>query len=588
MSGNRKILLSSVFALAGVLSGCGGGDTPAAEPSGGVAAPDVTPITTTTVVTTPTSTTVVTTPTTTTTVVTTPTTTTTVVSTPTTTTPVVATPTMAIAAATLAANYVAGLDAKFATSFPTTGALLASEFDGCYLNDGRTKAKSVIDSDADANLVASIAYRIGSTRSAPAVLAERNTTNPDGSVRREIDIKYVVSYTDGSKDNDARLTLISGSSQGSCATPQASADVREFGNRQLVGFEMRALNSRYDNIYLRNRLVPATAGLSLPYPTTTYSSPTSSATTAFVVPAGAPNVFAPVQYQRAVEFRITDPMSNATYAIISGSGPTSVVGGATTPFSLKMLSPKILRDDALLAGKPGNYTTLLDDSTFKSCRLDSTRISVSATASDCVTYGATGTGYQYLYTPNSDPNAPAQADAAFNAFNFQIGAYTVAIYNDDGWKTVNGHAGKTPIATYTTQLESLPLSFAEMNVAGGQINDKFPKFMSSSLTNAELAAKLAGSTSFAVASTWLAPTTTANGVFRLNFLEEYAEGQITLGVNYPRAYKFTDAYPGSTATQNTGSVKADPANLAFKTQAQIEINYTNRNKARIRTYGVFN
>lgn len=574
MSSTRKIFLTSVFALAGVLAGCGGGGgTPAPTPSGEpVVAVVTTPTTTQTVVTTPTTTTVVTTPTTTTTVVTAPTTITVAV----------------IAAGVIAKDYVAAVDAKFATSFPTTGAALSSAFDGCYRSDGKTKAKFVSDSDADLNLAASNAFRVGSTRSAPVVLAERNTTNPDGSARREIDIKYAVTYTDGSTDNDARLTLITGSSQGSCATPQASADVREFGNQQLVGFEMRALNSRFDNMYLRNRLALATPGLSLPYPTTTYSSPTSSATVAFLVPAGAPNVFAPVQYSRAVDFRITDPMSNATYAIISGSGPTSVVGGATASFSLKMLSPKILRDDALLSGKPGNYTTLLDDSTFRFCRLNSTNVSVSASTADCTNFGATGTNHGYTYTPLNNTVTPAAADTTFDTFNFQVGTYTVAIYNDDGWKTVNGHVGKTPVATYTTQLESLPLSFVEMNVAGGQTNDKFPKFTSSSLTNADLAAKLAGSASFAVSSMWQAPTTTANGAFRLNFLEEYAEGLITLGVNYPRTYKFTNVYPGSNATQNTGVVSADPANLAFKTQAQIEINYSNRNKARIRTVGIFN
>src|SRR5690606_5967088 len=54
---------------------------------------------------------------------------------------------------------------------------------------------------------------------------------------------------------------------------------------------------------------------------------------------------------------------------------------------------------------------------------------------------------------------PAAVDASFAGYGFEVnGVYTIKVYNDDGWKTVNGQAGKTPIATYTTKLNRLPAS----------------------------------------------------------------------------------------------------------------------------------
>jgi hypothetical protein len=42
------------------------------------------------------------------------------------------------------------------------------------------------------------------------------------------------------------------------------------------------------------------------------------------------------------------------------------------------------------------------------------------------------------------------------------GIYRFDVYNDDRWKTVNGHVNKTPIATYFDALQRLPYTFVEM------------------------------------------------------------------------------------------------------------------------------
>jgi hypothetical protein len=94
---------------------------------------------------------------------------------------------------------LASKDALSARSVPASGAIFTSLADACYRNGGSTKAYNISDYDANLALVlARDAYRIGAKRTNMQVLAVRNSTNSNGSSRREIDVQYDLVYSDGS------------------------------------------------------------------------------------------------------------------------------------------------------------------------------------------------------------------------------------------------------------------------------------------------------------------------------------------------------------------------------------------------------
>ncbi len=613
-----KITAASLL-IAG-LAACGGGGSnpPATDPtptgttptdtstggttSGGTAT-GVTPSsgTTTTAATTTSTTTVTTTPTGTVTGGATTTSTTTVTSTTTGTvtggvsgTPTTVVTILPLTALQVATAYLASVDALVATAVPATGEANAATLDGCFLGGGRTKANAISSYNADlTNSIASNAFRIGSTRINPVVTGERNTTNTDGSARREIDVQYAVNYTDGSKDNVVNLTLITGSSFGTCATAQNSPDTRSFGDRQLVNIDLRAETTRTDQFELRTTTRVVTAGATSPYPT--YIGTLASGTTATfaVVPAGERKVV-PLLYERQANFRIVDPMNNATYVVITGPGFLTV-SGVQAPWSLKMLSPRLLKNDSTFANKLGNYTSITDESTFALCRVGSNGGSPGTAAlADCAGSGATGTKWGVsMVLPVSPGTLDASAaDARLAQVGIVTGTYTFAIYNDDGWKTPNGQAVKTPIATYTAQLESLPVSFVDMNVTNDPSSDKFAKVLGNSGNSGspqQFVANTLGGRGFSGELSWIAPQLSATSPFKLSFVEAYAEGPISTVIgSYPRVAFLKDIYPGGNATTGQLSIGADPSNLGIKTFASIQVNYTNRNQSRIRSQISFN
>ena len=571
-----SILLSAV--LSALLVGCGGGGDPVA-PTGGSSEPTGTSVTDTTG-TTPTGTT------------------------PTGTTPTGTTPggepgpippiPPTLETVNLAVQFLAAYDAQRATAIPTSAASLYAATDSCSLSGGNTKALLTAAFNADAALViGSRQFDIGSVRKNIEVLAERNSTNADGSTRREIDIKYDVLYTDGSADTAATTTLITGSSYGSCDAPQTGADVRFFGNRRVVDVYMQGRNLSTINLYRQNTSVPvASAPAGLPYPTAT-STISGVPTTVYLVPAGSPSVNAPVTYRRDVLFGINDPSGKATYLVVTGPGPATSVAGVTKTFSVKMISPRLLRDDALLAGKRGNYTNWKDDDSFRFCSSVASGI-LNAELSDCVTNGGAGNNFGWNRASTS-PNTVASSDAGFDAYGFQVGNYTFNIYNDDGWKTVNGQAGKTPIATYTARLEKLPYSFADMgvtlNTAFAIPTSKFPQFSNASLSTADIAARLQLSTATTFTSTWTAPVVPDADVWRLSSGGEYFDGAKstnTLGAFWPALRFFTPAYPSSTALTGTTTISAKPAEISVKNYSEFSLTYTNRNGGRIQSAVAFN
>ena len=162
--------------------------------------------------------------------------------------------------------FLARYDALFATAVPAPGSAAFALNDGCSLADGRSKAYIVADFDADPQAVASRQDVVGSKRSNVTVLADRTAPNADGSSRREIDIKFDITYKDGSKFESPAgtvpdQTIVSGSSAGAkladgsaCTTPDSKSDWRFYGNRKLVRTAVSAVNERSDRTVLATGL----------------------------------------------------------------------------------------------------------------------------------------------------------------------------------------------------------------------------------------------------------------------------------------------------------------------------------------------
>ncbi len=570
----RGVAIALAAATALTLSACGGGsDAPTNFGAAGVPPAAESPVNTTTpppgTGTTPVGTTPVGTPT----------------------TPVVTTPTAPITALDAAKQFLADYDAQRATALPATATASFASLDTCYLSGGSTKGSLISEFNADTALaISSNQAFVGATRNNAVVTAERNTTNADGSTRREIDIQFQVNYVDGSVDRGPVETLISGSSSGSCATPQNSAALRFFGDRRLVGVGMQGRITRNANFYRTTTTIAVSTAPVLSYPTTTVTNAVAgSSTLAYVVPAGAPFVFTPVSYRRDVVFGIRDPGNNATYAIVTGPGSFNV-SGVQTLFSVKMLSPRILRDNALLAGKLGNFTNWRDDDTFRLCRSNTAGNVIGAAAADCTAFGAAGNNVGANRNPSVTSLTEAQADATFDSFGFQAGTYTFAIYNDDGWTTVNGQAGKTPVATYAVKLDKLPYSFAQMGTTDPS-TDKFPRATTTSFTPTAIANALQLSVATPFIGTWIAPVSPDADLWRLINTGEYFEGAKTTnapGAAFPAMRFFNAGYPGSTALTGPFAVSARPADIAAKTYSEFSLTYTNRNNSRIISNAVFN
>jgi hypothetical protein len=440
-------------------------------------------------------------------------------------------------------TFLASVDALWATAVPAPATRL-SVTDDCFLDDGRTKAFNLTDLTArQQEVAAQDAYRIGERRGNIQVLAERNTTNSDGSTRREVDVQFDITYADGSAERSVRSTVISGSSFGTprCAAPQNSSALRTLGNQQLIRIEARARNLREENYSL----------------------------------AGVPLVPL-VTYRNDVQMFVRDPMGNSTYIIVSGPGPA---GAGGQPFSLKLISPRLLRSAPELAGRNGNYLNWDDNETFRFCRVVGPTVPVASVA-DCVGQGATGNNWGWN---TSTPNAAA--DAGFAGQGWTAGGnYTFAVYNDDGWKTVNGHAGRTPIATYTTTLKRLPYTFVEM-AGSGPATDNFPRFTAP--TPPSMASNLVSAAPTPMNVTWSGLPTFANtgGGFRLFSIYEYFEGPKStnpMGAFYPAYRSNIESYPGSTAVAVTGLVVGPTlADMTAKSYAEFGLVYLDRNDSLI-------
>ncbi|TXT40803.1 MAG: hypothetical protein FD135_865 [Comamonadaceae bacterium] len=459
--------------------------------------------------------------------------------------PTVTTPPTALE---LATAFLKQVDASRATAVPTTGSANEAFTDGCYLGDGMTKALAIASFDANvAQAVEGRKFVIGSTRTNVQVLAERNTTNADGSSRRELDIQYQVNYADGTVDKVVKDTLISGSSVGSnmgagvtCTTPESSSSLRYFGNRAVVSAGLRSVNQRSERYSLAT---------------------------------GAPLTSA-VDYNKVVQLRISDPGKVAKYAVVTGPGLPSA--------GVKMLSPRIQRDDPLFAGKRGNFVDWLDTDLFTICR-SATSSRPAANLADCATSGASSNNFGAF-------NLSATAtDTTFDAMGFVAGgSYSVALYNDDGWKTVNGQATQTPIATYTRTLGSLPYSAVAL-ASSGVNADLFPR-ITSSLTPVEQATQVRNKTASTMNLSW-----TALGVmpdvakFGWGSISSFVSGLASAGpATWPGSRQSASSYPAAgTTTISNYTVSAPSSLLVTPTYGEVSVYLVDRNGVAISSTRTF-
>ena len=415
------------------------------------------------------------------------------------------------------------------------------------MNNGFSKALGIAGYDADPLRVASRQFDIGSTRTNVTVLADRATTNADGTTRRELDVQYAVNYMDGSKDEVATQTLISGSSSGAtmadkavCAVAENKADWRFFGNRKVVNTSVNANN-------LRTSRVALATGLPL-----------------------APQVV----YSKYIHLNVIDPAGVATYAIVTGPGLSLTTTGQAG--SLKYISPRLLRSATEFAGKRGNFVDWKDTDAFRSCSNAAGTGSASAELANCTVDGSTGGNSWGSFNQTN----MATMDSFFSSLNINAGAvYTFAIYGDDGWKTVNGQAGKTPIATYTSTLEAVPFSGATL-AGTGPATDLFPKLLTTGgVTEAQFAAAILAKSALSVAATWSAPAAMPDSrALALGSHNYYEQGRAGAGPAFNPASRQSYAnYAGPTATAGTFAKPASVSALVTPTYGELSLNYGNRN-----------
>lgn len=446
---------------------------------------------------------------------------------------------------------LAKADALRATAIPATGAANFALVDGCFLTNGFSKPFIVADFDSDPMAVPSRQVDIGATRSNIRVLADRTIANADGSSRREIDVKWDTTFKDGTKftalsDAIPTDTIISGSSSGAklpdgsnCTTSESKSDWRFYGNRKVINANVQAHNERYDRTVL-------TTGLP-------------------VAPA--------VVYSKYIRFNVTDPGNAAKYVTVSGPG---IVGGSPlAPITLKMVSVRLLRDAPEFAGKNGNFVDWKDTDPWRVCRTATGAYATAETA-DCVANGATGNNWGSF-----NATVPATLDTNFDALGVVAGGeYTVKVYNDDGWKTVNGQASSTPIAIYTAKLANLPFSAVALAGTAGVATDLFPKVATNSMTPAQIATAIRGKAAFSMDTTF-SPAGAMPDSRLLGWGSFYSFKQGTVDAaqvpSNPASRQFDPSYPLANATSATLVVPAAVAKLGLPTFMQYGFSINNRN-----------
>lgn len=433
----------------------------------------------------------------------------------------------------LVQKYVQAHEALLAQGMPDSGAQRYSLLDACYLGSGNTRAMLV--SNWSASQAGNSAYLVGRKMANVQVLAERRSTNADGSARHEVDIGFDEQYTDGTTITGRTQTLVAGSTHGACATPQTGPALRELGNRRVAALELVARN----RLRVQRKLADGQ-------------------------PAATPYML-----RREMLFSVTDPAKVATYAVVTWA--SGQADGA--PLSLKLLSPRIARDAPEMQGVSGN-ATYADGDTFRNCRSNGNNTEANAATADCTRLGV-GNNFWGATVTQLDAAGLAAGDALFARLGLDRGGaqVTFALYADDGWKTVNGQQGKTPIATYTLRIRHAAYPLAQFSP------QTYPLFTSITPSEAEIAAafKAGGGTAQAELQVPSAPP----GALPLvrSALYSYRQGTKAASDPGPAVVRTASmagvvAADGRAATLPFGG---KPEGAAATTYAEFGLTYSDRN-----------
>ncbi len=439
--------------------------------------------------------------------------------------------------------------AAFATDVPKTAEERYKDHDACYKGNGFTKEflKQAFAEPTNLRSRASQAYTIGFTRDNLTVLAVRQMTNADGTTRNEIDVEYDQLNTKEGTSQRIQQVLVKGSTTGVCAAGHDSADLRILGNQRDFSVGFMAINQFQSD---------------------------------FLLATGAP-ASPPATSRRSLRYSVIDPQGKATYAVVSRQ-----VAGRV--WSLKLISPRLLASDPILAGKFGNYISGYEaDDFFRIC-VNGSGSPVGATA-DCTL----GTTVQDLGTTINtgffDPDAAlvTNGDNAFAALGLVAGeTYKFEIFNDDGWKTANGHAGKTPIATYNENLERLPYTFAELLTGPGRLTRGAPVL---SLSSAQIGAAFLDSidTCLTFTNGGLSALPDARKFGRqAAFVFTQGPDAETIAPNFWPARRSVDYFfspgPASAILDTVVTIPGKPANVRERTTGQTAQIYTDRDSAQLR------
>ncbi len=433
--------------------------------------------------------------------------------------------------------YVQANEQLLATHMPAKGADRYALLDACYLGQGSTKAMVEATWDATPAQAQDTAYQVGRKLANVQVLDERKTTNADGSARHEVDIGFDEQYTDGTSSSGLTETLVSGSSSGTCATPQKGEDLRVLGNQRVLSVGLLS----------RNRLE------------------------VFRQLADGTPAAADFRLRRDVQFRIVDPAKAATYVVVSWkSGPAGDVVR-----SLKFLSPRIARDAAEMQGRRGN-ANWIDGDRFRHCPSNANDDEANAATADCTTRGMTTDTWGSNISPAQFQAGDfAGADARFANWGLDKAGAEVAfaIHGDDGWKTVNGQQGKTPIATYTLKLKNASYPFTQLPV------DAYPMF--NTIEPAESAIVVAFKAGGGTATPTLqAGKPPAGGApVALTSLYSFRQGPRDASATGPATVR-TASMPGTAAADGkTATIPfgGKPEGASATTSAEFGLDYGDRN-----------
>ena len=316
---------------------------------------------------------------------------------------------------------LAAYDSKWASAVPDTAEKLFQHTDGCYLEGGRDKALSKTLWEEDkSEFNAQNTYRVGATRTNLRIDTIQALTSATGKAYRVAKIRYDITFNDGTTAFDTEHTMIFGDSSNKCSEHGlAAANAQDLPTWRFLGDG--ATGEKIQTVVEAHNRV-----------TRNYNIVDGIERTANKT------------VQNRLDFFVSDPRNlGFTYAIIKG--PSLPNSGVKFVFAAVYNSTS-----NELSGKSGNYLN-------NTSRFDTARIcSASSTSWNADTADCAGRGLgSYFWTQSDIGIAALPANAT----------YTYDIYNDDGWKTVNGQAGKTPVLTYSRVLKQKPLTTAYLEAS---------------------------------------------------------------------------------------------------------------------------